>query len=74
MDGHGDLFVKDRNHQLMIPMSLLRKFELPTKNQLQAGFFQPLSHSSKLLLLSLQRRNRHSQNFPRLTTILGALG
>jgi hypothetical protein len=48
------LFVEVWNHQHVIPTSPLRKFELPTKSQLQAGslstaFITPLAFSSLLV-------------------------
>jgi hypothetical protein len=47
-DEHDNLFAEVWNHHHVIPMSLLRKLELPTKSQLQAGslstaFLTPLS-------------------------------
>jgi hypothetical protein len=47
-DEHGDLFAEVQNHHHVIPTSLLRRLELPTKSQLQdeslsTAFLTPLS-------------------------------
>jgi hypothetical protein len=60
------LFVDVWNHPLVIPTSLLRKLEFPTKSQLQAGslstaFPTPLTLGS---FLAEAKRKRTFTNFP----------
>jgi hypothetical protein len=56
----------------VIPMSPLRKLELLTRSTLSRVSFNHFPHSTKLLLLSFQRRRGHSQIFSKTHHTLGS--
>jgi hypothetical protein len=60
----GDLFAEVRNHPLVIPTSPLRKLELPTKSQLQAGSLSITFPTPLALASFLAKAKRTFINFP----------